>query len=111
MGRVFSRRAGACFSEAEDVEGSAAGAGACSSRGDAVTGWRAEFVRSLAGAGADSGRPAGSSFMMLTGGIEAAEGSVYLSGMGARVSDPVGAFAGVAEAAGNAAVGVRQAPA
>ena len=46
--------------------------------------------------------------MMLTGGIEAAEGSVYFSGMGARVSEPVGAFA---EAAGNAAVGVRQAPA
>ena len=110
MGRDFSLRAGACFSEAADgVEGSAAGA--CSSRGDAVTGWRDEFERSLAGAGADSGRPAGSSFMMLTGGIEADEGSVYFSGMGARVSEPVGAFVDAAEEAGNAAVGVRHAPA
>jgi hypothetical protein len=49
--------------------------------------------------------------MMLTGGIEAAEGSVYFSGMGARVSDPVGVIADVAEVAGNAAVGVRQPPA
>ena len=50
--------------------------------------------------------------MMLTGGIEAADGSVYFSGMGARVSEPVGAVAIVPEAAGAGTValsaGVRQ---
>lgn len=43
--------------------------------------------------------------MMLTGGIEAEEGSVYCSGIGARVSAPVGTVA----AAGDVAIaGVRQ---
>ena len=41
--------------------------------------------------------------MMLTGGIEDDEGSVYLSGIGARVSPPVGAVS-----PGAAAPGARQ---
>ena len=48
--------------------------------------------RAILGGGRWGGGRAGSSLMMLTGGIEADEGSVYLSGIGARVSPPVGAI-------------------
>ena len=43
--------------------------------------------------------------MMLTGGIEDADGNVYLSGIGARVSPPVGAMS---VAFGAAVPGARQ---
>jgi len=46
--------------------------------------------------------------MMLTGGIEAAEGSEYFSGIGARVSVPAGTVVVVVTADVEAGAGVRQ---
>lgn len=102
FGRAFSRRAGAGRSGVGvGADGSAAGAWTCSSRGGAAAGWRGARSRA-------SGRSAGSSFMMLTGGIEAAEGSEHFSGIGARVSVPAGTVVVVVTADVEAGAGVRQ---
>ena len=94
LARLGSRRATGCSDEAV-----AAGA-VC---------WPAG--RSFPGAGAAAGRSAGSSSIMLTGGMEEAEGKVYFSGIGALVSLAGGVSAGAEGADAVVATGTRHMPA
>ena len=101
LGRVVSRRC--CFGAA----GGGGRAGGLLSGGGRPRPGGGAAGRTVLGERRGGAGRAGSSFMMLTGGIEADDGKVYLSGIGARVSPPVGAIMPAA-GAGAAAPGARQ---